>query len=460
MAEIQSSPVGGGTTDAPGGCVSIDRVTVDGRTLTTDFSATGRVERFFAEDSFRFEYPRTIDDVPEEILVVPALAQVCPVAWACGAAVAVESVDPEFLVALHRVRESLKGLYPAFMEGGEIHCERTPAPAGCQPRATIGRPPEDASLQASSALLFSGGVDSLASYIRHRDEAPLLVSIQGWVLAEGERWERASQHISRFADRHGCETAFLRSNMLSVLDTVLLNAQYKPHIGGSWYSAVGHGLGLLGLCAPLCFERGIDTIHIAATHSDSFEEPWGSHPTIDNNVRWSGTAANHDGYDMTRQDKIESIAGFIREADPDLQIRTCTDESGRGGNCNACEKCYRTIVGLVIAGIDPTDHGYEVTAETFPDIRDGLESGRWILAADERFMWEDLQAAAPQTSPLAFPGADDFFAWLADADIDTLVSRSNPPLRDRLLRGVARRSPYAVYRSLYPVYRRVQRVLP
>jgi hypothetical protein len=383
---------------------------------------------------------------------------VCPVAWACGADVAVESVDPEFLVALHRVRESLLDLYPEFMIGGDIHYERAPAPAGCEPMRPAEQLGQQEPRQDTSALLFSGGVDSLASFVRHREESPLLVSIQGWVLDDGEEWDRASEHIRQFADRHGCETAFVRSNMLTMLDTALLNATYKPYIGGSWYSAVGHGLGLLGLCAPLCFERGVTTLYIAATHSASFTEPWGSHPTIDDNVTWSGTAASHDGYDMTRQEKVESIAGFIRDLDPDLQIRTCTDDAGRGGNCSACEKCYRTIVGLVIAGIDPTEHGYEVTAETFPDAREGLESGRWILAADEQFMWEDLQAAAPESSPLAFPGADEFFAWLADADVEEVVANSNPPLRDRLLRGVARRSPHAVYRSLYPVYRRVQQV--
>jgi hypothetical protein len=73
-------------------------------------------------------------------------------------------------------------------------------------------------------------------------------------------------------------------------------------------------------------------------------------------------------------------------------------------------------------------------------------------------MWEDLQAAAPESSPLEFPGADEFFTWLAAADVEALVANSNPPLRDRLLRGVARRSPDTVYRSLYPVYRRMQRV--
>jgi len=460
MAEIQSSPADVATdNDATGGYVTIDRVAVDGEALTVHVSATGRVARFLTDTPLRVEYPESVDSVPEEILVVPALAQVCPVAWACGADVAVESVDPEFLVALHRVRESLQDLYPEFMEGGEIHCERTPAPTGCEPLRT-GDTSEEGASERSSALLFSGGVDSLASYIRHEDESPLLVSLQGWVLEGDEEWQRASQHIRDFADRNGCEAAFVRSNMLSMLDTAMLNAQYKPHIGGSWYSAVGHGLGLLGLTAPLCYERGIDTMYIAATHSDSFSEPWGSHPSIDDNVSWSGTAASHDGYDMTRQDKIESIGRFIRGTDPALQIRTCTSEAGRGGNCSSCEKCYRTIVGLVIAGIDPTDHGYEVTAETFPDIRESFESGQWILAADERFMWEDLQAAAPEESPLAFPGADDFFAWLSAADIEQLVEESNPPLRARLLRGVARRSPHAVYRSLYPVYRHVQRILP
>lgn len=436
-----------------GGLITVDSVETDGSTLTCRLGATGPVSRFLSDEPLKVDYGQPVTDVPESHLVVPPLAQVCPVAWATGADVAVDRLDPDFLVSLHRVQRALTRLYPSFMEGGEIHYDEASCPGSC------GEGNPEVADSGESALLFSGGVDSLASYVRHRNEDPTLVSIQGWVLQDSDEWERARQNVETFADRHGCETAFIRSNMLSVLDTAMLNAHYKPHIEGSWYSAVGHGLGLLGLCAPLCSQRGIDTLYIAATHSHSFTEPWGSHPTIDNNVRWSGTTAIHDGYELTRQQKVERIAQFIREEDPELTIRTCTHADGAGGNCSQCEKCYRTIVGLVIAGIDPRNHGYAVTAETFPSIREGFESGEWVLSADERFMWEDLQAAAPQESPLDFHGADEFFAWLADADIAVLVEQANPPLRDRVLRGIARNSPYSVYRSLYPLYRRVQQTL-
>ncbi len=420
--------------------VTVDGVTAaDGR-LQCEISHSTRLARFFAKDTFVAEYDVDLSGVPESVLVVPVLAHVCPVAWAAGADVGVNRVDARFVDALEDVQTTLCEMYPEFMQGGDLEYGEA-----------VSEPPTHDT--DGHGLLFSGGADSTASYVRHRDEDPMLISVHGWVVGvdEEDRWGETRDHIEAFGAERGLETRYVRSNMLQFLDTPMLHAHYKRFLDGSWYSSVGHGLGLLGLCAPLAYREGLGTLYVAATHTDDFDVPWGSHPSIDNHVAWTGTEGEHDGYELSRQEKLELIADYIRTESPDLVLRTCTQDEG-GGNCCHCEKCYRTAIGLYLAGVDPNEHGYELRPETYERIRAGFENGEWLLGEDERFMWEDIQRHVDLDREFESPEARAFFEWLASVDVAELMNRGRPPLRHRLVRAAARNTPYPVYASLYPVY--------
>jgi hypothetical protein len=421
--------------------VTIEHVGATDTTLTGRVTADGRVDRFLSGEPFVADYGVDVSDVPESILTVPVLAHVCPVAWATGATVRVDRVDAAFLETLRHVGERLCEMYPTFMEGGRIVCGE--AVEGDEPGT-----------RDRSAMLFTGGVDSMATYVRHREETPDLISIKGWVIRDDDRWERNREYFQEFAAAHGVDNRFVESNMLDFLATPLLQAHFQRYLDGAWYSSVGHGLGLLGLCAPLAVATDVGQLYIAATHTGEWTRPWGSHPTIDDHVQWSGTQAVHDGYESTRQEKIETIADYVRSDAPDLTLRTCI-HSERPENCNDCEKCYRTIVGLLLAGLDPNDHGYAYDAGTVDEIRDGFESGEWVLIPTKEYHWGILQTRANEVETIDAPGATELLTWLRNADFGQYVDQSDRPLKHRLVQATARQVPTPVYSTLYPVYRQV-----
>jgi len=430
--------------------VTITSVTTDGTTLECTVQATGDLDRFLTGEPFRASYDVPIDDVPEGVLVIPLLAQLCPVAWATGDDVYVDEVDATFAHALADVEETLRSLYE-FMEGGELYARRTIDPAS---ESVADEPLASASAtDGESGLLFTGGVDSTCSYVRHREESPTLISIRGWTItpdrADDKKWEQLCTRVSRFAENHDCETAFVESNMLTALDHPLLLAHYKRFVDGAWYSSVGHGLGLLGLCAPMAYARGISDLYVAATHWEGIDLEWGSRPDIDGNVRWTGTQCHHDGYELTRQERLDVIADYVESEAPDLQLQTCNDRMD--GNCGRCEKCYRTAVGLRLAGLDPTAHGYSFEDADYDELRRSLDDRKWVLGHDERHMWADIRARARETEPTT-PAERAFFEWLDDVALDDLVAESGSPLADRLLRAGARNAPTGVYRGLSPAY--------
>lgn len=425
----------------------LEAVETDGSTVEYEYSFSGRLRRFLSSEPFSATYDTDVSGVPESILTIPWLANLSTVAWAVGADVSVPTVDPAFRESLRSARRSLQEMYPEFMEGGAIHAE-TAADVGAAPGEF-----ED------SALLFSGGVDSLASYLRHRSEAPTLVSVAGADIArENETaWRRNRELIESFADREGVETAVVGTDMHGFLDGEMIRAHFQRHLDYTWWAGVQHGLGLLGLCAPLAYAERIGDLYIAATHTAAFEEPWGSHPEIDDHVAWAGTSAHHDCYDLSRQEKLERIAEFVEREAPGLTIRSC-HESAAGGNCNDCEKCARTIVGLLLAGLDPDRHGYDVDDGTFTEIRERLTAGEWELGEDERFMWRDLQGHVDLDREYPYDDAEPFLTWLESFDFDGIVVDSRVSPRKRGLRTVARHTPYPLYRTLLPVYARLSEV--
>ncbi|MCU4924901.1 hypothetical protein OB905_02735 [Halobacteria archaeon AArc-dxtr1] len=425
----------------------VDEITAEASTLECTVQASGDLERFITDEPFRVNYDVSIEDVPDGVLVIPVLAHVCPVAWACGADVYVEEVDATFAAALEDVNEVLCSMHD-FLEGGTLYARETIDP---EPLSDGG----DASVESGeSGLLFTGGVDSTSSYVRRREEAPTLISIRGWTVspdaADDEKWDQLRGRAERFADKHDLDTAFVESNMLSFLAHPMLLAHYKRYVDGAWYSSVGHGLGLLGLCAPMAYARGMDDLYVAATHWEGIDLEWGSRPDIDESVRWAGTRCHHDCYDLTRQERIDLIADYVEETGDELELQTCN--ARLDGNCGTCEKCYRTAVGLRLAGLDPNRHGYPFETDDYEHIRSAFERSAWELGDDERYMWEDIRNRIRETEP---DGPDEaaFFAWLDQVDLDELVSESGSPLHHRLLRAGARHTPTAVYNALYPVWR-------
>lgn len=418
---------------------TIDAVTAEGNTLEVTVSVPREIRRFFTGDPFRAEYPVDISEVPESVLVIPALAHLAPVAWTRNVDVHVDTVDADFLESLETVQATLREMYPRVIQGGSVIASNPVA--------------RDVEQNEGTAQLFTGGIDSLVTYIRHQDEEPDLISINGWTEPlEDDLWERRKAVLEDYGERFGMENLFVRSNMLRFIDHTMLIAHFKRYLMGSWYSGLGSGLGLLGICAPLTYAKDIGTVYVASTVSEERDHSWGSHPDIDNHVGWAGTRGCHDGYEMSRHEKVEQLIGYVESEWPEMPIRTCN--SLVDANCGRCEKCSRTALSLVLAGRDPNDHGYEFGPENWDHIQENLLAGNWDLQYAWSW-WADLQDHIGYDTEFQIDGATSFFRWLETVDPIELRDRTRRPAKDRMLRTVARNVPYPVYSKIYPLYDQV-----
>jgi hypothetical protein len=439
--------------------IAITDVEANGGRVEYEYDHSPSLRRFFGQN-LAIEYDVDVSEVPESILVIPCLANLCPVAWATGADVSVPTVDSRLLDALESARGGFEELYPEFATGSTVRADRRVDNSGFTETSTsesTGKPASDsteasAATEGGHAILFSGGVDSMASYVRHREEHPLLVSIHGFDIELDDRtaWAKRAPELREFGEARDLTNRFVRMNLHSALDVFSLNARFGEHYADDWITSVGYGLSLLGTCAPLSAVEDVETLHIAASGWNGCEPPGGSHHEIVDEVAWADTTVEHDVYDLTRQERIDRIAEYVREESADLEIRSCSRE---GDNCSRCLKCMRTAVGLLLAGLDPDEHGYEFDRETFGYIRRRLETEDWRLSDYERLMWRDMQERIDSGNGYPYPEAEAFFAWLRTQNVENLGADPADSNRNRVLYGAARRTPYPVYSSLRSTYR-------
>lgn len=128
-----------------------------------------------------------------------------------------------------------------------------------------------------------------------------------------------------------------------------------------------HGIALLGHVAPYAYLHNLSIVYIASSNCAADGKiRCASNPLIDNHVCFGRCKVVHDGFEYNRQDKLHNIVKFCRVTGHTIPLHVCW-QSQSGGNCGHCEKCYRTIAGLLAEGENPEKYG-------FHDIEDALNN--------------------------------------------------------------------------------------
>jgi hypothetical protein len=370
-----------------------------------EFTYPSSVSAIFDESAFSFEYNTGIDGVPDPLLNIPFVANVAPIAWISGTDLLVPTLDSEFASSLSTLRSIYADFYP------EIGFDAHP----CSVKTRTVQTSSSATNGENAAALFTGGVDSLTTYIRHRDKSPRLIKItRGESLTHSDE-DRTTKQIQEFAARENVDYHLIHSNYRGAIDKGYLKYNYVDSFQNWW--DIHHGISLLGMCAPLSAAANIDNIYIASSHTDDFDHPWGSHPRIDNELSWNSTNCIHDGYELTRQEKWELIVDTYASAEDEVLVQSCPVP----GNCSSCFKCARNIVGGTLAGADPENYGYGLSDSTYDEIREKITGGEWEFDPNERFFWDDIQESIPenpeneQTIP---ENVEWFFEWLREVDFE------------------------------------------
>jgi hypothetical protein len=203
-----------------------------------------------------------------------------------------------------------------------------------------------------AVCFLSGGVDSLHMLMRNRrlyrkgDPAYFrdALFIHGFDIGkrardpENERVRIALQGLERVAAEARLRVIPCRTNL-----------RHLPSIPDFWeYRHSGAALAAVGHAAI----AGSAFLFLGGSFPIGNLVPWGSHPAVDGLFSSQLISLVHDGSRFSRLRKVRDLASWPTGL---AALRVCPASSGPRANCGRCEKCLRTRLELLAAGIDETE---------------------------------------------------------------------------------------------------------
>jgi hypothetical protein len=198
---------------------------------------------------------------------------------------------------------------------------------------------------------LSGGVDGLHVLLQNRrlysEGEPAYIRealfIHGFDIGkrprdpENDRFRMALSRLEPVAVEAGVQLVPCRTNL-----------RHLPSKPDFWtYRHNGAALAAVGHAAIL--DQAF--LFIGASHHVANPVPMGSHPAVDGLFSSQRVTVVHDGGRFSRLEKVRDLAGWPTAL---AALRVCPARTEDGANCGRCEKCLRTRLELLAAGIDET----------------------------------------------------------------------------------------------------------
>lgn len=311
------------------------------------FEARGILREYFTTNTFFVDYEEDMTNVPKSIMTIPFVASLIPLMWLTDTVMWVEELDQTFYEAIFKIQAAYQRLdYHYVLKGNLI-----PAKIVENSYTPI----------RESLLLFSGGIDANATYIRIKEQKPLLFNIQGWYKSEDDVNPAADadiRDISVFSKKEKVDFSYAKSNFAVLLNNTVFDKKIKKKFGDSWWHGFQHSMGFISIAIPMAFLLKIEKIYIASSVPMGEYVKCASYVTTDGEFRFATVGrCIHDGSELTRQDKVHVIVSYANQGENEYPIRVCSFNTH---NCCACDKCFRSILGIIAEGGDIRKFGFYI----------------------------------------------------------------------------------------------------
>lgn len=390
--------------------IKIISISKDDKHLSITFDVTDGLKKYFFTNTFFVEYDFIIKDIPDCILVIPFVCNVLPIVWLTNSKLSIPSLDLDFFECLDSIKAGYKRMHPALSFRGKLVVDEII--------------PNIINLSQTKACMFSGGVDAISTVINHIDERPLLITIHGsadFFLSDIAGWNVQRERVLNFGQKMGLCNSFIESNFYDFLDVWGSLGHLVKESKDKYWHGFQHGIGLLGLIAPLAYDKRINTIYIASSWTVNDEYVCASDPIIDNQLRFCGIRVIHDGYCYNRQEKINRITAFTKINQLTIPVQVCLHEVD-GHNCGCCEKCIRTSLAFIAEGASPIDFGIPDDFERqIKNIRYLVYELRWFPIILEYYKAIQRRFIENQSQIQDCP----YKKWMLNFELDSLMTKKH-----------------------------------
>lgn len=324
----------------------VKKIIKKNNTVSVEFEYEGEWSKYLTSNLFYCKYDKNIESVPDSIAIIPFLCNILPVSWVFDLNIKLNELDKLFYESIPNIKKGYKEMYSTIDFNGTIE---------------INKIVENREKNKDKyATLFSGGVDAFCTLLRHIDKRPDLITVFGAdiKLEDKEGIDNVNDLNLNVAKDFNLNYEKIYTNFKEIFNYYNLTVEIQNMIDGEWWHEFQHGIGIIGLVAPLSYVNGYNTVYIASSYCENQKGQYtcASDPVIDNKLKYADVITIHDGYELNRQDKIKFICKMRKKLNmQQIKLRVCWESVG-GKNCSYCEKCYRTMLGIIIEKENPNNY--------------------------------------------------------------------------------------------------------
>lgn len=353
------------------------------RSIIFNLEIPRKLRKYFLYDELTLCYNFSLREVPKSLLLCPALGYILPLAFATGTDISIDSVDKTFLDSLYNLGQLIKKMYPQMpIEKVKIsvdHVIKNNLPKN----------------NLRSAIFFSGGLDSTSLLLRHLAKKPFLITVWGADIGLDDKvkWRKLKRYVQLTANRLHLSPIFIAFN--DILPRGRLSIFFRRELeGNDWWGGLAAGITLPSLAVPLVAAKNVKHIYISSGHTKEFTHPWSDVYYIYNTIKYANANIICDDYELSRFKRLLIIKRNLKKLQQyglKVKIRSCNQKTDKI-NCGYCEKCARTIVMLMLAGMNPNEFGFDVNVLQYPQyLRTLLDQHALKLDANSLPYWLEIK---------------------------------------------------------------------
>ena len=387
--------------------VRLNKIEVEKNIIKYKFSVSCGLSKYFNTNEMFVEYQEDIDlnDIPESILVIPFVSSVLPLMWLTDSIMWIKSIDKTFYRSLKRVKDSYQEIYDYYPLKGSLISANFEI--------------NNLKKERESLVLFSGGLDAQTTYLRHKDENPLLFNIQGWYkINTSEKSvvaDKDIKDITVFSEREKLDFLYAKSNFATLINVKYFKRKIEKKLKDNWWHGFQHSMSFISISIPLCFKYGIEKIYIASSFALGDEGRCASYPTTDGEFEFANFGyVIHDGFELTRQEKVSFIVQHQKKINKEYLLKVCTFNEE---NCLRCEKCIRTILGIIAENGDLKKFGFNINGSVLEHFKDVFEKDiiYFDVAGENQKHWVHIKQKMKDNYP--YISHKDVVDWFLSTDL-------------------------------------------
>ncbi len=341
------------------------------------FTVSDGLEQYFSKKhNFFAEYSCDISDVPDSVIVVPLLLNLIPFSWTVNCTVWVDKVDRDFYESVPKLKSAFEEMFSNANFGGAFIAARLEKNSYITKRECLS--------------LFTGGVDATTTFFRIREKNPILLNTYGWFendIEPNRVFDADKKAIEKFANDNSVDCCFVRSNFGKLINASVWNKKIGKKMHTSWWFGFQHSMAFLGCAAVAGYHYKVKNLFIASSYTFGQNVICASDPRTDIQVSVAGIVTVHDGYELSRQDKIRYLVETQRNLNRKISLRVCSFQER---NCCVCEKCCRTMIALAAEGGRAVDFGFDIPNTLLEVVKNFLNTNILELNSEHMVFWQDI----------------------------------------------------------------------